>query len=73
MDKFATALKATCLVLGGLALVGLIAISFPILQGIGAAVLGLLAILAIPAAIVFAIWVVYYVLSDESRRKGGKY
>lgn len=59
MGKFGNAAKAICLVLGGLALLGLVILLSPILAGIGGLLLGLLEVL-LPVIVIVAVIVILY-------------
>lgn len=65
MENMSNAAKAICMVLGGLALVGLLVITGPIWMGLGALAVGLLEIFLPIVLIVIAIVIVYNYLKNR--------
>lgn len=69
MENFGNAMKAVCIVLGGLALVGLLALLSPLLTALGSVLLSIAAVLLPIILIGVAIYLVYKYLQE----KEGKY
>lgn len=65
MEKFGNGMKAVCIVIGGLALIGLLCLLWPILSAVGYAAAVGLGILVPIVLIAVAIVLVYKKLQDE--------
>ncbi len=66
MDNMGNTIKAICMVLGGLAIIGLVTLLLPVLAGLGGLALGLIEALAPLIIIVVAIVLVYKWLKNRN-------